>query len=306
MENATIREARYRSATSPGKNVFIAQVKSSDPVVPNFRAAMKITFRMSGNLERAPGCRRSTANVSMPSDARLARSGFSEKRATAMMFLRMPAFSAARWALRARLGPIFPPAPKISKSPSSCVMAAMSASDGRDRISSSSGTDFISVFVGMLNLVQIPQWHKPFHRLWVGCCPKPYVPAVFAVQISILSPVVQRSCLPATNPKTNRIQANPAKFVLSQDERLSVFVQRTGLNTESVFRRARNSRLPVWCTVNPGTQESGEASNDPLRKLPDPSPRNIETNLEMTTSAFRFADLASFRHGTSAQRFAPS
>ena len=169
----------------------------------------------------------------------------SGNRATAMIFFRTPAFSAARRALRAKLGPIFPPAPKMSKSPSSCAMAAISASDGRERNSSSSGTDLISVFICMLNLARIPRWHKPFHRFWVGCCPEPCVPAVSAVRTQILPRVRQRSCLCSTNPKTSLIETEFVKCVLSQDERLSLFVRHTGPSSGNVCRLARNSKLPL-------------------------------------------------------------
>ena len=48
-ENATILDRRKRSAAMPGWKTFIAQVRCSEPVDPNFRPVMKMTFSASGS-----------------------------------------------------------------------------------------------------------------------------------------------------------------------------------------------------------------------------------------------------------------
>src|SRR5438874_3631128 len=121
------------------------------PVVPNFRAAMKITLGASGSPERAPGSSRLHEMVSMPHDSSISgRLGW-EKRATAIIRFDPE----ARLARRARLGPIFPPAPRINRSPSSAAMAAVSASLGRDNSSSSSDSDIPLAFYAVKGGVEI-------------------------------------------------------------------------------------------------------------------------------------------------------
>ena len=61
-----MRDSRKRSATKPGRKVFIAHVMCSAPVVPNFIAAMKITFGASGNSASALRSSRSARMVSIP------------------------------------------------------------------------------------------------------------------------------------------------------------------------------------------------------------------------------------------------
>lgn len=65
-EGATIRDSLNASATIAGTNAFIAQVRSSRPLVPNFRPAMKMTFGGLGNRAIASRSRRSAAMHSMP------------------------------------------------------------------------------------------------------------------------------------------------------------------------------------------------------------------------------------------------
>src|SRR5262249_13538007 len=118
VEKATIRPFLKRSAVTPGRNVFIAQVRYSEPLVPNFRAAMKITFGISGTLAKAPGLNRSHAIVSTPHFSRSQRMDSSENLDTATTRLLRPASRMARRTSFAKLGPIFPPAPRIRMSPS--------------------------------------------------------------------------------------------------------------------------------------------------------------------------------------------
>ena len=75
---------------------------------------MKITFGASGSAASAAGSSRSAVSVLTPWRSRRSRSVGSEKRETAMT---RRAGLRARRAMRARVGPIFPPAPRIRRSP---------------------------------------------------------------------------------------------------------------------------------------------------------------------------------------------
>src|SRR6266446_6441316 len=179
----------------------------------------------------------------MPSDAKLSRKRGSENLATATILLQTSPFWAARRARLAKLGPIFPPAPRMSKSPASCAIAAASASDGRERISSS----LASVSICMLNPVRIRRWHKPFRRSYSSCCQKPCVLSASVGQIRIPLPAQRNDRLCLTDPNTSLIPEIPARSVLSQDEQLSALERHTGLNSASVRHCGRNSKRQLQC-----------------------------------------------------------
>src|SRR3569833_155901 len=96
VEKATIRECRKRSATVAGRYVFIAQVSHSDPVVPNLRAAIKITFGQSGNSASDLLFSRSHEIVWIPAASSKVRAAGLLNRATAITRVRLPDSSIAR------------------------------------------------------------------------------------------------------------------------------------------------------------------------------------------------------------------
>ena len=170
-----MRELRYRSATNPGKYVFMAQVKCSAPAVSNFRAAMKMTLGISGRLFNAPGSSRSQGMISMPCASSSAGKLALLKRATATMRCLVPARSAARRASRARLGPILPPTPRIKRSPFKAVIAEASASPGRESRSSNSATFWIFI----INQVQNQRWRNSLLLSPAGLFRGPYAEGAF-------------------------------------------------------------------------------------------------------------------------------
>src|SRR5882724_733749 len=256
---------------------------------------MKMTFGASGNFESAPGSRRSATRVSMPSGAKLSRRRLSENRATATILLRTPALSAALRARLAKLGPIFPPAPRMSKSPASRAIAAASASDGRERISSS----LASVSICMLNPVRIRRLHKPFRRSYSSGRQKPCVLSAAVGQIRIPLPAQGNDGLCLTDPNTSLIPAIPATCVLSQDEQLSAPERHTDLNSGSVRHCGRNSKHQLQCQECCALQAPAGEPRDPRRMPQDQSPVKTERTTEWfcrvrnsdyrETSALQFA-----------------
>jgi hypothetical protein len=73
---------------------------------------------------------------STPCDSSFSRRPFSEKRATPIT----RRSGSARLAMRASVGPILPPTPRIRMSPGARARSAASAGDGRVMISSSAAT----------------------------------------------------------------------------------------------------------------------------------------------------------------------
>jgi len=69
-----------RSATSPGRNVFIAQVSGWSALEPNLRPAMKTTFRARGRSASAFASSRSARIVSTPHSQLLPDSRLAESR----------------------------------------------------------------------------------------------------------------------------------------------------------------------------------------------------------------------------------
>ncbi len=110
--------AGNRRQTRAGSTTFIAQVRASLPVAPNFMAAMKRMFGTSGRDCSARSSSRSARRVSTPHPFSWAIAPASEKRATPMTRRVTPAASEARLAMRARVGPILPAAPRTRRSPS--------------------------------------------------------------------------------------------------------------------------------------------------------------------------------------------
>src|SRR6516162_2262981 len=143
VENAAIRLWRNRSATSPGNREFIAQVSDSLANLPDAPNAMYMTFGASGRLASDAGWSRSQLMVSMSQDCKRRGSCEEEKRETAMTRRGVAARSEALLAMRARVGPILPPAPRTRTSPGSRASARTVDSEGLLRRSSSSSTPAI-------------------------------------------------------------------------------------------------------------------------------------------------------------------
>jgi len=87
----------YRQATLAGTTVFIAQVVSSAPDVPNFLPAMKTTLPASGRASTASRSRRSQATHSTPASSSFFRAWASENRETPKTRRPVPASRIARW-----------------------------------------------------------------------------------------------------------------------------------------------------------------------------------------------------------------
>ena len=136
VENTTMRESAKRSATNAGTCAFIAQVSHSLPVEPNLRPAMNTTFGASVNFASASRDSRSASMHSIPCCSSRSRRPGSEKRATPMT--RRP--ESARLAIRAKVGPIFPPTPSTTRSPGTRSSVSISAVEGRLITSSTSWT----------------------------------------------------------------------------------------------------------------------------------------------------------------------
>ena len=140
-DDARARDSARRRCA--GTTVFIAQVIAGAPVVPNFWPAMKTTFGASGKRATASRSSRSRSIVSTPASferalgavGRPARHGDDAAAGRAT----------ARAAMRASVGPILPPAPRMTMSPGQAASAATVSLRGVDRRSSSSAS-FMSVF----------------------------------------------------------------------------------------------------------------------------------------------------------------
>src|SRR5919108_2441357 len=131
-----MRESRNASATMNGTPTFIAQVNEGSPAAPNLCPAMKTTFFARGRCSSALRSSRSQATHSTPQESSFARRPGSLNLATPMT--RLP--GAARFAMRASVGPILPPTPSTMMSPSARARSAWSSLVGRDMNSSSSAT----------------------------------------------------------------------------------------------------------------------------------------------------------------------
>ena len=131
-ERNTVRVVGKRSATMAGRRVFMAQVVSSAPVLPNLRAARKMRLGASGRAARAARSIRSALSVSMPQDCMRSRRPGSLQRATAIT----RRAGSARLAARQRVGPILPAAPSTRMSPGAAARSSRSASSGRESRSS--------------------------------------------------------------------------------------------------------------------------------------------------------------------------
>src|SRR5918992_6377675 len=131
-----MRESRNASATMNGTATFIAQVKEGSPAAPNLWPAMNTTFFARGRRSSAARSRRSQARHSIPWLSSFCLRPFTEKRATPMTRLA----GAARFAMRASVGPILPPTPSTMISPSARARSASSSGVGRVMNSSSAAT----------------------------------------------------------------------------------------------------------------------------------------------------------------------
>src|SRR5262245_40387631 len=113
-----------------GRWLFIAQVRASCPVAPNFMPSMATTFSASGRRSSWPGSSRPRPTGSTPWARRRSASPGLEKRATPKTRRRAPVASNARRVMRASVGPILPPTPRMARSPGSRVSASMAPGDG--------------------------------------------------------------------------------------------------------------------------------------------------------------------------------
>src|SRR6266576_4199487 len=116
----------------------MAQVCDSCPVVPNFMPAIKTMLAASGRAESDFGSSKSPRTVSTPCACSCDSNRGEENRETPITRRETPAISDARFAMRARVGPIFPPTPKMTMSPSRAPSVSVAASVGSLRSSSSS------------------------------------------------------------------------------------------------------------------------------------------------------------------------
>ena len=121
-----MRERRKACATSAGTWVFMAQVSGLLASAPNLRPAMNTTLAHCGRAAIASRSSRSQAMVSMPCACRPSRTPGSLKRATAIT--RRPGM--ALRASRASVGPILPPTPRISRSPSMRARSRIRSREG--------------------------------------------------------------------------------------------------------------------------------------------------------------------------------
>jgi hypothetical protein len=117
VDSATMRDPRKRSATSAGTTALVTQVVDGRERVPNFWPARKMTLGVSGSDASEAQSVRSARTTSIPDSASCSASGPLPKRETASTLRGGPASSAALRTMRATVGPILPPAPRIATSP---------------------------------------------------------------------------------------------------------------------------------------------------------------------------------------------
>ena len=133
VENATIRAPGNRVATDTGK----VGVDRPGPVRlargPEFLAHHVDDVRDVWKPRDLRGVEQVARNRldAIPA-SRLGQGAGSENRATAITRRARPASRVARTASRARLGPIFPPAPRMRMSPSSTRIASITSGVGCD------------------------------------------------------------------------------------------------------------------------------------------------------------------------------
>src|SRR6202030_962514 len=100
----------------------------------------------SGRAESEFESSKSQRTVSTPQACKCDSNLEDEKRETPITRRETPAMSDALFAMRARVGPIFPPTPKMTMSPSRAASVRTTASDGSLRSSSSSSISRTEVF----------------------------------------------------------------------------------------------------------------------------------------------------------------
>lgn len=98
--------------------VFVAQVRSGRSVDPNFRPERNSTLGHNGSLVTSSHLKRSQAMVSIPSRLSSFTTSTEQKRDTERTLDADPDSCIARLIRLAREGPIFPPAPRMTMSPS--------------------------------------------------------------------------------------------------------------------------------------------------------------------------------------------
>src|ERR1039458_5404914 len=117
--------------------VFVAQVSDGFWLVPNFTPARTRRPPASGKRAISSRLNRSQAIVSTPRLSSHCREAELLKRLTAMTWSLCPAAAVARHASAASVGPILPPAPRISSGLRTCRMKLTNSGRGRVRRSSS-------------------------------------------------------------------------------------------------------------------------------------------------------------------------
>ena len=128
VEKHTMRAPANRSAPCTDATTFWVHVPTGSPEVPNFCPTIQMTLAAFGSAATACGSARSARIVSTPRASSEAATEESAKRETAIT--RRDDEPSARRAIVAMLGPILPPAPSTSRSPSSDVSAATVAPSG--------------------------------------------------------------------------------------------------------------------------------------------------------------------------------
>ena len=138
----------------------MAHVKAGLPEAPNFIPAIKSTLGASGNSRTESVSNKSQVTVSTPEASKRNLTSESENLATAITFAEQPARSIAFLAIFARVGPIFPPAPRTRISPDNSEKSETKASPGSDKCASrerTSQNSGISMFICWCILVILYQ-----------------------------------------------------------------------------------------------------------------------------------------------------
>ena len=156
-----MREPANRCAASADATTFCVHVPTGSPVEPNFWPAIQSTEGAAGSAATAAGSARSARRVCTPWACNALSVAVLEKRDTAIT--RRVVSAMARRAIRATVGPIFPPAPNTSTSPWSAANALMVCSSGAESRDSSAGS-LVGASGGMATSASgHPGWFLP-HR----------------------------------------------------------------------------------------------------------------------------------------------
>ena len=161
--------------------MFIAQVIAGASAVPNFWPAMKITFGASGRRATASGSSRSQRIVSTPASFSARSAAADDQRETAIT--RRESLR-ARAAMRASVGPILPPAPRMMMSPGHDSSAAVVSGRGVERRSSSSCSVILMSNLRSSGNIGNRSGHAPHQPLSSRVWRSQFFSAVFSVVLA--------------------------------------------------------------------------------------------------------------------------